>query len=309
MAGIRILGGVLCLLVLGGGCATPPLPGATGEVSGPLRGIDLYMKRPEPNERYRTMGRDRLFASDRQVWVYLHWGLPGLGSHETKVALRTPTGSLHKEIAFRFEAKEAVWATWHPFALPQGEDAQRLTGRWQVEAALDGTAVGRRAFTFDPSNIRLRTEARVVIVQGAYDPEVATGDRMWRNRFAALENVKAAHTMLGVVLRDELARRLPHVDGPQQQPPAAPSDATVLLRTKFGVSPNPSADSELVLEAVHVGTQTTRTFRFRSSAGKTGSATASNTYQHVAATDVAFQAATSPELLDFLIAATKAVPE
>jgi hypothetical protein len=265
--GIHVLGGVLCVLVLLGGCATPPLPGAAGEISGPLRSIELYTKEPKSGERYSTAARDRFFASDRQVWVLLRWGLPKPGNYVMKAVLRTPTGTLHGERELRFEAKDSLWATWHQFTLPQGEDAQRLAGPWLVEATLGDAAVGHRTFTFDPSNIRLRTEARVLIVQGADDPEVATGNWGWRNRFAALENVKAAHSMLGVVLRDELARRFPHVNGPQQQPPAATSDATMLLRTKLGASPNPSAASELVLDVIQVPTQTTRTFRFRSSAG------------------------------------------
>jgi hypothetical protein len=149
----------------------------------------------------------------------------------------------------------------------------------------------------------------VLIVQSTYDPEVATGDWGWRERFGALENIKATHALLGIVLRDELARRFPNVATSQQQPPGATSDATVLLRTRLGVSPNPSADSELVVDAVNVPTQTTRTFHFRSSAGKEGSGTSSNIYFYVAAADLAFKAAASQELLEFLITATQAVPE
>jgi hypothetical protein len=241
--------------------------------------------------------------------VYLHWGLPGPGRYETHIALRTPLGGVYSERDIRFEAKQPLWDTWFSFVPPQGADAQRLAGLWQIEVALDGKAVGKRTFTFDPSSIRLRTDARVLIVQSTYDPEVATGDWRWRDRFTALENVKAAHTILGVVLRDELARRFARVNGPQEQPPAATSDATVLVRTKLGVSPNPSADSELVLDAVHVPTQTSRTFRFRSSAGKESGGISSNIYQQVAAADLAFQAAASQEFLDFLVTATQAVPE
>ena len=38
---IHMLGGVLCLLLLMGGCATEPIPGAVGKLSGPLRSIEL----------------------------------------------------------------------------------------------------------------------------------------------------------------------------------------------------------------------------------------------------------------------------
>jgi hypothetical protein len=306
---IRIFGAVLCLLFLLGGCATAPLPGAAGEISGPLRSIELYTKRTAPNEQYRTGGRDCLFASDRDVWVYLHWGLPGPGKYETKIALRTPLGTLYEERHYTMEAKGPSWRTGHGFVLPKVGDIQRLAGLWQVEVTLGGTVVGHRAFTFDPSSIRVRTDVWVVLLQGTDDPDLATGDWQYRNRFAALEYVKAAHAILGVVLRDELARRFPHVDGPRQQPPADASNATVLVRTKLGLSPNPDAASELVLDVVHVPTQTTRTFRFRSSAGKAKVGMSSSNYHEVTAADLAFQATASPEVRAFLMTVTSAVPE
>ncbi|MBP1777790.1 MAG: hypothetical protein H6Q86_3801 [candidate division NC10 bacterium] len=306
----RLLGGMLCLLLLLGGCAVPPLPGAAGVFSGPLRGIDLYATQPKPGERYRTAGRDHFFASDRNVWVYLEWGLPGPGKYDAVIALRTPSGHLREERHYSFEARQSLWMTGERFLLlPPAEDAQRLAGLWRVEVTLGGTAVGHRTFTFDPSSIRLRTDARVLIVPGTYDPDVATGDWVWRERFGTLENIRAAHALLGVVLRDELARRFPNVSASQQQPPATTSDATVLLRTRLRVSPNPSADSELVVDALTVPPQTTRTFHFRSSAGKSGAMPSSNISLNVAAADLAFKAAASQEFLDFLVAATKAVPE
>jgi len=306
---IHMIGIVLSLLFLIIGCGgTRPLPDAAGQVSGPLRSIELYTRKPEKsNERYSTARRDRLFASDQEIWVYLSWELPGPGSYVTKVALRTPTGTLRGEREYRTEAKESNWATMHRFSLPQGEEAQGLTGPWQIEAALADTAAGTRTFTFDPSSIRLRTDTRIMIVQGSDDPEAAAGDWTWRNRAAALEHVKAAHATLGVVLRDELARRFPHVEGPRQ--PSTELEATVLVRTKFITSPNPDTDARLSMDVVPVSPQATRTFLFRSSAGvELMGATRSRNFP-LAAADLAFQAAASPEVLDFLIAASWAVPE
>ncbi len=307
---MHLLGAVLGLLLLLGGCAAPPLPGAAGEVVGPLRGIDLYTKQPDgkkPNEFYGTAGRDRLFASDRQVWVTLQWGLPGPGQYDAKVALRTPTGSLHAERDYRFEAPQSLVSTWFPFLLPQGDDAQRLAGSWRAEVTLGGMAVGHRVFTFDPRSIRVRTDAVVVIVRGTSDPELAAGDWIWLNRAAALENVQGAHDLLGVALRDELARRFPHVEGPQQQP--AESGAAILVRTKFGSSPSPNADAHLEVNVVPAPPQMPRTFQFTSSAGVELMGQTRNRNSALAATDLAFQASASQELLDFLAAATKAVPE
>ena len=83
------LAGSLMILVCG--CATEPLPGAAGEVSGQLRTIELYTKRPERGEQYRTATRERLFASDRRVYVNSMWDLPGPGDYVTKAILHTPS--------------------------------------------------------------------------------------------------------------------------------------------------------------------------------------------------------------------------
>lgn len=305
---IQMLGVILCVLLWSGGCATSPLPGAVGEISGPLRSIDLQTDgKKGPSERYRTAPRDRFFASDREVWVYLHWGLPGPGRYETKIVLRTPLGTIYEERHYPFEAKEPFWLTMNGFVLPRGEDVRRLAGIWLVEVSLGGIAVGHRAFTFDPSNIRLRTDARIVILQGTYDPELAPGDWVWRNRAAALENAQAAHTLLGVVLRDELVRRFPHVEGPRQQ--SADGGAAILLRTKLSVSPSPNADARLDVDVVLAPPQAPRTFRFTSSAGIEFMGQTRNRNVALAATDLAFQAIASQEFLDYLVAVTKATPE
>jgi hypothetical protein len=305
---IQMLGVILCVLLLIGGCATSPLPGAVGEIRGPLRSIDLQTDgKKGPSERYRTAPRDRFFASDREVWVYLHWGLPGPGSYKVRILLQTPLGATYSERDYSFEAKETYWLTRNKFDLPQGADTQRLAGLWQIEAFLDGAAVGRRTFTFDPSSIRLRTDARIVIVQGTSDPELAAGDWVWLNRAAALEDIQAAHKLLGVTLRDELARRFPHVEGPLQQP--TEGGAAILLRTKFSSSPSPNADAHLDVAVVPAPPQKPRTFRFTSSAGIELLGQTRKRNSALGATDLAFQAMASQEFLDFLVAATKATPE
>jgi len=304
----RFLGMTANLLILvTTGCATALLPGASGVVSGPLRSIELCTKRPERGELYRTAGRDRLFASDREVYILSHWALPGPGEHVSRVVLLTPTETIHGQSDYRFQAQESSWWTVQRLELPQGETARALSGAWQVEVLLDKTRVGRRAFTFDPSSIRLRTNARLVIVQGKDDPEVASGDWHWRYRAAAMESVKASHAILGAVLRDELARRFPYVDCPGGT--QGITDATLLITTNLGISPNPGTDSRLELEVAHIPTRIVRKFSFRTSAGYEPRGTSGVTHFNVAAADLAFQAASSPEVLDFLIASTQAVSE
>jgi hypothetical protein len=133
------------------------------------------------------------------------------------------------------------------------------------------------------------------------------GDWHWRNRTAAMENVKAAQTILGVVLRDELARRFPNVDTPSQT--QGITDATHLLTTNLGISPNPGTDSRLELEVAHIPTRIVRKFMFKTSAGVEQIGTYITRHFGVDAADLAFRAASSPEVLDFLIASTQAVPE
>lgn len=304
----RLLGMTAGLLILGTtGCATAPLPGASGEVSGPLRSIELHTKRPERGEFYLTAGRDRVFASDREIYILSHWALPGPGEHVSKVVLLTPTGTIHWQSDYLFQAQASSWLTIQRLELPQGETARALSGAWQVEVLLDKTRVGRRAFTFDPRSIRLRTIARIVIVQGKDDPEVATGDWHWRNRAAAMESVKGSHAILGVVLRDELNRRFPYVDGPGRT--QGISDATLLLTTNLGISPNPGTDSRLELEVAHIPTRIVRKFFFKASAGLEQRGSYMVRHHNVDAADLAFQAASSAEVLEFLITSAQAVPE
>ncbi len=296
----------LCWLIwLLGGCATTPLSGGGGEVRGALRSLDLYPGRSASGQAYPTSGRERFFASDREISIGLTWALPGPGSYVTRVTLRIPAGAIHSERELPTIATKTEWFTGYRLALPQGEEAKTLAGVWQVEVALDGVPVGRRAFTFDPSGIRLRTTVRVLIIQGEDDPEVASGDWVWRDRTTILKHIRMAHAILGAVLWDELARRFPQVDRPQQI--AASADATILVRTTFHMSPNPDMPSRLTVEVVHVPTQTARTFQFRSWSGFDRVSRSTNFV--IAAADLAFQAAANPEFLQFLVTITQAVPE
>jgi hypothetical protein len=272
-------------------------------VTGALDSIDLYPT--DADGGYVTMSRDRLFASDRGVDIALSWTFPGPGSRAIGVALRNPVGAIYSESDFQTNATRASWVTGHRFALPDGETANALAGNWAVEVALDGKPVGRRTFIFDARNVRLRTAARVLIVQGSNDAEAGAGDWMWTHQAAVLENIQAAHTVLGIALRDELVRRFPRVDGPV--PSTTAGDATILIRTKLAISPNSSVGSRATLEVVHLPTRTSRTFQFRSTAG-TDQVTG-GVYFGVAAADLAFQAVASEEFIGHLMSATQATPE
>ena len=300
-------GALMSFFILTTGCATGPLPGSAGQVQGPLRSIELYTRQPEWNEVYATLARGPIFASDKAVHVLLRWGLPGPGNYSSKIVVRTPAGSVHRESALNFRAEGASWRTRQRIELPQGDAAKPLGGRWEVQVALDGTPVGRRDFLFEPSSIRLRTDARLVIVQGYADPDLAPGDWVWRDQFTKHESARTALATVGLVLRDELARRFPQVDGPRSGPEVG--DGTVLLRSSVGVSPNPDTDARLELEVVHLPTKATRKFVFKTSAGVEGAGRSKVKYHDVAAADLGFQAASSPEVLEFLTTVTQAVSE
>jgi hypothetical protein len=122
-----------------------------------------------------------------------------------------------------------------------------------------------------------------------------------------LENSRAAHAILGVVLRDELTRRFLNVDAPRGT--QGISDATILLTTNLGISPNPGTDSRLELEVAHIPSKIVRKYIFKTWAGLEHRGPTMVRHYNVDAADLAFQAASSPEVLDFLIASTQAVPE
>lgn len=295
------------LLILANGCGTVPLPGGAGEVSGPLRDIELYTKWPDREEHYPTHARERFFASDREIWVVSEWALPGPGEYVTKVVLRTPGGTVHREREYRFRAETFSLLTGQAIELPRGEAAQPLAGRWEVEVSLDAKPVGRRTFSLDPRSIRLRTDARLVILEGKSSFEGNPGEWRWRHPYEPVERAKTAAGTLGVVLRDELARRLPTVEGPRLSPET--SNATIVLRPTLLYSPDIDGDSRLELEVVHVPTRVVRTFYFKTRAGRERRTDTGVLLFDVEAADLAAKAAFNPEVLEFIITTTQAVPE
>lgn len=293
----------IAIVLAGTGCATGPMPGGAGEVSGPLRSIEFYTKPPQWEESFRASSRDRIFSSDRTVYVLAEWILPGPGEYVSKLLFRTPAGSTYRESEYTFQAKTSSVLTAQGIDLPQGEAARWLGGRWEVEVALDGRFAGRRRFTFEPSSIRLRTDKKLVILHGKADATNAPGDWIWMHEYGIREQQQAALTRVGVVLRDEFARRFPHVDGPQDA--SAGSEGTVILTPSLHISPNPSMDSRLQLEVVDLPTKTIRKFDFKTSAGVEGK----RVHFDVAAADLAVRAASSSEVLEFLVSVLQAVPE
>ena len=305
--GLRLASIVGSLMILVSGCATESLPGVVNEVRGSLQSIELFTRRPERGEWYPTAARECLFASDRRVYVHSLWSLPGPGDYVTKAILHPPDGSVYREREYRFRAEGPSWSTFQPFDLPQGEASRGLAGHWQVEVTLGGTPVGRRTFTLDPGSIRLRTDARLVVVHGRVLPWQGPGDWRWDYEFAALENLKATLIRVEAALRDELARRFPHVDGPMPRPEA--SDTAVLLTPTLVLSANPENDSRLELDIVNLLTKSVRKFNLKTSAGVAKHGMSGSLNFGVAGADLALRAVSNPEVLEFLISTTSAVPE
>jgi hypothetical protein len=224
-----------------------------------------------------------------------------------KIVLKDPSDSIYQQRDHRFAAQRSLWRTSHRFALPQGESAKPLAGRWRVEVFLDGAPVGQRDFIFDAGSIRLKTDARLRIAHGKSDAEAPPGGWHWTNRYAAMENIRSAQAVLGVALEDELSRRFPRVDAVAAGEPTG--DATVLLTTNLAISPNPAFDSRLELEVTHLPSKAVRKYLFKTSAGDESTLDSGTRHFGVDAADLALQAASNPAVLDFLITSTGAVPE
>ncbi|MCI0371954.1 MAG: hypothetical protein L0214_11390, partial [candidate division NC10 bacterium] len=146
-----------------------------------------------------------------------------------------------------------------------------------------------------------------VIVQGKVDPEAVGGEWRWTEPYAVLESAKAALGMVAIVLRDELARRFPQVDGPR--PTADGSGATVTLTPKLLLSSDFNVDPRLELDVAHLSKNAKRMFHLETSAGKERRGLGGILNFGVAAADLATKAAHSTEVLEFLLTATDAVPE
>ncbi|HSC71759.1 MAG TPA: hypothetical protein VLH58_10425 [Candidatus Methylomirabilis sp.] len=300
-------GAVVGALILLSGCATERIPGGSGEVSGPLQSIDFFAAGSPLQQVYPTAFRERFYASDREILVYSTWHLPGTDEHTCGVVLRTPGHAIHQEGKSQFRTKGPYWATGLVMRLPEGEVARPLEGRWSVEVSLDGKQVGERTFTFDPGSIRLRTGARLLILPGKQDFEAAAGDYIWLQEYGARESGKTALTLLRLALRDELARRFPHVE--LSGPAMDPGKATVLLTPMLAMSPNTAIEPRLSLVLTHVPTQTVRWLQWRTSVGHNVSLTSGSVNFALAALDLANQSASSPDLLDFLRTVTQATSE
>ncbi len=304
---VEWLGIATSLLLLASGCATAPLPGASGEVSGPLQSIELYTSLPQRDSAYSTATRNRFFVSDRELHVVSFWNLPGPGDYVGRAVLRTPTGTIAQESEHRFHTEQRDWGMYHRLGFPWGEEVKSLGGDWRVELYLNDSAVRSRTFVFEPINIRLRTDARLLIGEVKADPEAAPGDYMWTQQYSALEAAKASGQLVGQVLREELARRFPDVAGPGPIPEGSGASLVLIPTVRF--SPNPDMPSRLELEITHSQTGTKRKFIFRSTAGIERAGTAGRVYLSIAAADLSLQAGMRSEVLDFLIRMTNATPE
>jgi hypothetical protein len=294
-------------ILLAAGCATAPPPGTSGQVRGPLTSIEIYTKRPERGSYYSTTGRQRLFASDQELYVVSSWSLPDLGEYVSTVTVTPPSQGAQRKSEYRFRPENVHSLTIQPFRLPTGEEARSQAGEWRVEVALNGSPVGTRSVLFEASSIRLRTEAKLYIAEGIADPEAATGDYIWLNQYAAREMMKATASVTGRALRDELGRRFPDVMGPG--PMQAAGGLSIVLNPVLRMSPNPSIPSRLELEIHQPGTGERRVFEFKSTAGSEYGGGSGRVYFSVAAADLALQAGSSPEVLDFLIRLANATPE
>ncbi len=301
------LGFATSLFLMASGCATAPLPGATGDVSGPLQSIELYTSLPQRDSVYSTATRSRFFVSDRELYVVSFWNLPGPGDYISRAVLRAPSGTIAQESEQRFRTEQRDWGMYHRLGFPWGEEAKSLGGEWRVELYLNDAAVGSRTLVFEPTNIRLRTDARLFIGEVRSDSEAAPGDYMWTQQYSALEAAKASGQLVGRVLREELARRFPDVAGPGPIPEGSGTSLVIIPTVRF--SPNPDMSSRLELEITRSQTGTKRKFIFKSTAGIEKAGTGGRVYLSIAAADLAIQAGMSSEVLDFLIHMTNATPE
>jgi hypothetical protein len=267
----------------------------------------LYTTRPERAGYFNTFPRRRFFISDRELWVACRWNLPNPGEHVSHVVLRPPAETATKQSQYRFRAESQSWITFQRFALPSADEARALAGEWRIEVALDDSPVGMRTFQFEAASIRLRTDAILFITEGMGDPESAGGGYRWTGESRVLQATKDAALRAGQVLRDELLRRFPRVVGPAALQDA--SGATLVIHPILRFPPNLSIPSRLEMEVSRPATGEKRKFIFRSTVGIERVADLGTMYFSLAATDLAFQAASNPEVLDYFVQATGATPQ
>jgi S1-C subfamily serine protease len=180
------------------------------EVGARLKEAGVYTETPIRGQPFYALKQQSLSPSDRRATIYTEWLLPQPGHYTVRYHIYGPSGSLYLANTHPFDAAKEIWPTWFTFALPTGEKAKAMAGRWKAEVFLNADRLATLSFELLDRDRRIETDASIAVFPFVVEDEskdAAAGVAAER-----AEELKASASYLS----SELQRLFPRVIPPQQ---------------------------------------------------------------------------------------------
>jgi hypothetical protein len=201
---------VVVVLIVGGALllAAERLPGQ--EVGARLKEIGIYSEIPIRGQPFYAVRQRSLSPSDSRATIYTEWLLPQAGHYTVRYQIYGPSGALYVGNTHPFDASEQTWPTWFTFALPRGEKAKAMAGRWKAEVLLNADRLATLSFELLDRDRRIETDTSIAIFPFLVEDEAKDVEEGAAAERAGALNASASY------LSSELQRLFPRVIPPQQ---------------------------------------------------------------------------------------------
>ncbi len=180
------------------------------EVGARLKEIGIYTDTPIRGQPFYALKQQSLSPSDGRATIYTEWLLPQPGHYTVRYQIYGPSGSLYLANTHPFDAAEQMWPTWFTFALPRGEKAKAMAGRWKAEVLLNADRVATLSFELLDRDRRIETDTSIAVF-----PFLVEGDAKDVDAAVAAERAEELKASASY-LSSELQRLFPRVIPPQQ---------------------------------------------------------------------------------------------
>lgn len=152
---------LLTMLVIGQGLLPDFVLGQ--QVDARLKDIGIYTDTPVQGQPFYALKQRVFYPSDGRATIYTEWLLPQPGHYAVRYQVYAPSGALHISNTHPFDASEQTWPTWFTFALPKGEKAKTLAGRWKAEVLLNAERLATLHFELVDRDRRTETDLSIAV--------------------------------------------------------------------------------------------------------------------------------------------------
>ena len=180
------------------------------QVGALLKDIGIYTETPIRGKPFYALKQDTLFPSDGRATIYTEWLLPQPGHYTVRYQIYGPSGALYTANSHPFDASEQTWPTWFTFALPKGEKAKALAGRWKVEVVLNAERLATLRFELVDRDRRTETDLSIAVFPFLVEDEAKGADPALTADRAEILNAFVSN------VASELQRLFPRVVRPPQ---------------------------------------------------------------------------------------------